>query len=223
MIQEVFDFHKTEKLSWNDFINSEENGDAIRCLMQWPRWDSNGIVIYGNAGVGKTHLANLWAQTAGAVYVIKQSLDHDPRTLFDADCNFIIDNFENFLTEKNNPWIFHFFNIAAEKKRSFMLLSRSRPFAWQIELKDLRSRLLTLPAINILDPQDELLFKIAKKLARDLEITVGDDALKYLINVVDRSAPSVSAALRILDKMALQMRKNITTSFVKRYIAGVTG
>ncbi|MDR1361610.1 MAG: hypothetical protein LBJ16_00140 [Holosporaceae bacterium] len=218
MLQEVFDFPKTTGLSWNDFVDSEENMDALRYLMQWPQWNTSGLVIYGNSGVGKTHLAGLWAQTAGATFLLKPNLDYDPRTIFDANCNFVIDDFDAFLAEKKDSWIFHFFNIAVEKKRSFLLLSRSNPSLWRIELQDLRSRLLTLVAINMRDPQDELLFKIAQKLSRDLEITVSDDAIRCLINLVERNVSAVSAALRILDKMALRMQKNITVQFVKRCV-----
>ncbi|GHT97488.1 chromosomal replication initiator protein DnaA [Alphaproteobacteria bacterium] len=219
MIQEVFGFHKIENLSWSDFVDSSENSDAIKHLMQWPAWNTSGLIIYGESGVGKTHIANLWAQTANAIYVLKQSLNQNPRTLFETECNFIIDNFDDFLEAKNYDWIFHFFNISKEKSRYFLLLSRTHPSMWKVGLNDLRSRLFTLPAINIKNPDDELLLKIAKKLSKDLEIMVSDDTLRYIIHIVDRNVTSVSNTLKILDKIALQKQKSITIPFVKKYIA----
>ncbi|MDR2681750.1 MAG: hypothetical protein LBB29_01735, partial [Holosporaceae bacterium] len=210
MTQEVFGFHRGENLSWHDFVDSDENRDAIKCLVRWPDWNANGIIIYGEAGVGKTHIANLWAQTANAVYVLRHSLNRNPRTLFEADCNFIIDNFDDFLHFKNHEWMFHFFNISREKNRYFLLLSRTHPSLWRIALDDLRSRLFTLPAIHMKNPEDELLFKIAKKLSKDLGIVIADETVRYLIHIVDRSVSSIAKTLRILDKIALQNQRAIT-------------
>jgi chromosomal replication initiation ATPase DnaA len=218
MIQEVFGFHKIENLDWNDFVESEENHDAIRCLTCWPLWNSCGIVLYGESGVGKTHIANLWAQTANAVYVLKPSLNNDPRILFDSPCNFVIDNFDSFLTAGNYDWMFHFFNISKEKNRYFLLISRISPSLWKIGLEDLRSRLLTLPAIGIKNPGDELLMKIAKKLANDFGTPVSDGALRYILNFIDRDVVSISNTLKTLDKLALQMQKSITIPFIRRVL-----
>lgn len=223
MIQETFGFHKTESLDWNDFIESEENCEAIKCLTLWPSsWNSNGIILYGESGVGKTHIANLWAQTANAVYVLKPSLNNDPRILFEAECNFVIDNFDDFLSTGNCDWIFHFFNIAKEKNRYFLLVSRFHPSLWKIELNDLRSRLFTLPAINIKNPGDDLLLKIAKKLSKDFEINIKNETLQYMMKFIDRNVITMSKTLKILDKLALQKQKTININFIRNYFINNT-
>ncbi|MDR2067456.1 MAG: hypothetical protein LBP41_00505 [Holosporaceae bacterium] len=218
--QEIFNFHKVENISWSDFIESSENYDAIACLMKWPAWTRNGVILFGGAGTGKTHLAALWAQTANAVYILNEALNHDPRDLFAADCNFVIDNFDNFLdlSYGRQDWIFHFFNIAHEKNRYFLILSKSNPISWDIELNDLKSRVLALSAVEIQNPGDELLFKIAKKIMRDLELTVPDEVLSHLLYVIDRNVASVAKVLRTLDKLSLQQKKSITLSFAKKYL-----
>ncbi|MDR1982306.1 MAG: hypothetical protein LBQ08_00710 [Holosporaceae bacterium] len=218
MQQEIFNFHKIERLDWNDFIESEENFDAISYLAQWPNWNDNGMIIHGAPGTGKTHLAALWAQTANAVYILNESLNHNPRDLFNTECNFVIDNFEDFLTFKKFDWMFHFFNIAREKDRFFLLLSRSHPSFLNIELKDLKSRLLTLPIVGISDPQDDLLLKISQKIANDLEIVVPDDVMMYILNIIDRKVSSIINVLRILDRLSLQQKKPISLPFVKNYL-----
>ena len=203
MIQETFGFHKIENLDWSDFIESEENHDAIKCLTLWPdSWNSNGVILYGESGVGKTHIANLWTQTSNSVYVLRPSLNNDPRVLFDTECNFVIDNFDDFLSIKNYNWMFHFFNIAKEKNRYFLLVSRSHPSLWKIELDDLRSRLFTLPTVNIKNPGDELLLKIAKKLSKDYGISIADETLRYMLNFIDRNVTTISGTLKTLDKLA---------------------
>lgn len=219
MIQEIFSFHQVENLDWNDFIESEENREAVACLSCWPKsWHSNGVIIYGAPKVGKTHIASLWAQTANAIYILKAAFSKNPRNLFDANCNFVIDNFDDLADIDINNWMFDFFNICREKNRFFLLISRTSPSMWNIKLKDLRSRLQTLPAINMRSPNDDLLLKIAKKLSKDFGISVTDETLSYILNHIRRDVPTLSATLRMFDKIAMQKQKSITIPFVRNYI-----
>ncbi|MDR1561291.1 MAG: hypothetical protein LBS23_02970 [Holosporaceae bacterium] len=223
MQQEIFSFYKTENLNWYDFIDSDENFEAITYLIKWPAWNSNGIIIFGESGVGKTHLAALWAQTANAVHILKEAVNHDPRDLFDADCNFVIDNFDNFLSVNENVcnWMFHFLNIANEKGRYFLILSRTSLNSISISLNDLKSRLLAIPSINVKNPSDELLFKIAQKIAKDLEIFVSNDVLLYILNNANRDVRSVTEILKTLDKLSLQRKKAISIAFVKQHLESI--
>jgi chromosomal replication initiation ATPase DnaA len=221
MQQEIFSFPKIETLDWSDFIESDENRRAILYLTKWPDWDSNGIIIHGESGTGKTHLAALWAQTANAAYILGESFNHNPRNLFDAECNFVIDNFDDSLNLRNYNWIFHFFNIAKEKNRFFLILSRSYPSLWSIGLEDLKSRLLALPAVNIDFPKDRLLLKISQKIAKDLGVYVSDDVLTYILNIVDRNVSTMDNVLRILDKLSIQRKKPLSLTFVKNYLESI--
>ena len=216
--QEILSFPETQKLDWSSFIESSENHEAIKYLIKWPQWDSNGLINYGNSGVGKTHLVNLWQQTANAIFITEDLFQSDPRSLFSESKNFIFDNFDNFLKIEHFDWLFHFINIAHEKQRYFVLISKFPPFSWKINLKDLSSRLLVLPVVYIQNPGDELLLKIAKKLCKDLGISIHENTLQYILNRIDREVNSIAALLRILDKISLQNQKKITIQFIKNQI-----
>jgi chromosomal replication initiation ATPase DnaA len=218
MIQEVFGFLENRSFDWRDFIESNENHEAVSYLMKWPNWIGNGIIIFGDSGVGKTHLANLWKQTAGAEFVSKSSLSCYPRQQFNQNCHFVFDDFDEFLAENRDDWIFHFFNIAKEKKRFYILISQKHPSGWNIRLDDLRSRLFTLGVIRMKNPGYELLVKISQKISRDLGIKVSEETLRCMLNLVDRVVTTVSNVLATLNKLALQLQKDITTSFVKKYL-----
>jgi len=218
--QEVFSFHKIERLDWSDFIESDENRETVMYLAKWPNWNSNGIIVCGESGTGKTHLAALWAQTANAVYVLKESLNYSPRDLFDAECNFVIDNFDyHFLHPRNYDWIFHFLNIAEEKNRFFLILSRQHPTTWNIGLKDLSSRLQALPMVKIRTPEDDLLVKISQKIAGDLGITIPNNVIMYILKIIDRNVSSVAGVLSSLDKLSLQQKKSLSIPFVRGVLA----
>jgi chromosomal replication initiation ATPase DnaA len=115
-------------------------------------------------------------------------------------------------------WMLHFFNIAREKNRFFLLISRNHSSLWPIKLSDLRSRLFTLPTVNIKNPNDELLLKIGRKLSKDIGVIISDDALVYIMNFIDRNVTTLLNTLKILDKLALQKQKTINISFIKNYL-----
>lgn len=219
-VQEVFDFSKEESLDWDDFIESSENREALAYLTRWPNWNFNGLVIVGEHGVGKTHLASLWAQSANAVCVLKSCLNNDPRDLFDYThdnkCNFVFDNFQDFLIDQR--WLFDFYNIAREKQRSFIITDVIPPALWNISLKDLKSRLSLLPVVRISNHSDELLFKVTKKLAKDYDIEIADNVVEYILMVCQRDIPEISRVLKILDKLSLQQKKSLNLGFVRKYL-----
>lgn len=225
MIQEIFNFDQVERLDWSDFIESEENREAVSCLSCWPQsWNTNGVVIYGAQKVGKTHLASLWAQTANARYILSSGFFESPRALFSPNynsCNFVIDNFDSLLADQNrnnlDNWMFDFFNICREKNSFFLILSRSAPSLWNIRLRDLKSRLQTLPAIYIKQPNDSLLLKIGKKISKDFGIAISDETIDYIMEHVTRDVPTLSETLKKLDRIAMQKQKSINIPFVRKY------
>ena len=218
MQQEIFSFNKVEQLDWSHFIESDENREAIHYLIKWPQWINNGLVIYGDSGVGKTHLAHLWGQTANAVFIKEENFLSDPRNLFDSENNFIIDNFDVFLKTENFDWIFHFINIAKEKQRYFILISRYHSSLWKIDLHDLSSRIFTLPTVHIQNPGDELLALIAEKLCGDLEISIHKNTIQYILRRIDRSVSSIAGLLEILNKLSLQKHQKITIQFIQNHL-----
>ena len=218
MQQEILSFEKIEKLDWNNFVEGPENRDAITYLVKWPDWSNNGLIIHGNSGVGKTHLVTLWAQTANAVFISEKDMPSDPRSLFSDDANFVFDNFDNFLEAENFDWLFHFINIAREKQKFFVFVSRHQPSFWTITLNDLRSRILALPSVHIENPGDELLFKIAQKLCSDLGILIHENTINFILKRIDRQVNSVAKLLEILNKLSLQDQKKITIQFIQNHL-----
>ena len=49
-----------------DFLNFKANRAALALVQSWPEWALPTAVIWGPAGAGKTHLAHIWAERAGA-------------------------------------------------------------------------------------------------------------------------------------------------------------
>ena len=49
-----------------DFIVSVSNAQAVGALDAWPAWLGGALALVGPPGVGKTHLAEVWAKEVGA-------------------------------------------------------------------------------------------------------------------------------------------------------------
>jgi chromosomal replication initiation ATPase DnaA len=49
-----------------DFLVSDCNAAALGWIERWPDWPSHALVLHGPEGCGKSHLAHLWCERAGA-------------------------------------------------------------------------------------------------------------------------------------------------------------
>jgi len=56
----VVSFHR------EDFLESGSNAAALALVERWPDWPSYAAAIAGPHGSGKSHLASIWAEQAGA-------------------------------------------------------------------------------------------------------------------------------------------------------------
>jgi len=216
--QEVFDFHQPERLDWNDFVESDENRDVISYLKQWNSWKTNGLIICGASGVGKTHILTLWQQSAKATKIQMDDLNHNPRELFENQHNFAIDDIEFFLQPQNYNWFFDFFNILKEKQGVIVATSSTSPSIWDISLQDLKSRLLLIPVLKISTPGDNLLFHIIKKLAKDLGTEIADNCVQYILNNFPRDIQEIRNLINVLNKFSLEKKQAISLQFIKKHV-----
>ena len=64
--QLAFDLDPAENFSRDDFIRGAGNAAALDLLESWPNWPARTVAIVGPEGSGKSHLAAIWAEQAGA-------------------------------------------------------------------------------------------------------------------------------------------------------------
>jgi len=58
--QLALDFDHRPALGGDDFLVATPNAEAVRWLDAWPDWPGPALVIFGPAGSGKTHLAEVF-------------------------------------------------------------------------------------------------------------------------------------------------------------------
>ncbi|HEU4806375.1 MAG TPA: chromosomal replication initiator DnaA, partial [Nitrobacter sp.] len=64
--QLAFALPHAESLSRDDFLEGSANAAALSLIESWPEWPNRVMLLAGSEGCGKSHLATIWAEQAGA-------------------------------------------------------------------------------------------------------------------------------------------------------------
>ena len=200
-----------------DFLPAASNQEALDAVLRWPDWPSTACVLIGPPGSGKTHLAKIWAQRSGAVFLRGHELwePAEPlRRLGDAVAC-VVDAAEDLAQE---ALLFHLYNRIAERGGS-LLLTATRPVAgWALHLADLRSRLLTAWPLRIGSPDDRLLAAVLVKQLADRQLRVDAEVVGFLVNRMERSFAGARALVWALDRASLRARRPLTMALARQVL-----
>ena len=64
--QLAFALPHAESLTRDNFLEGPANAAALGLIESWPEWPSSSMWLAGAEGSGKSHLATVWAEAAGA-------------------------------------------------------------------------------------------------------------------------------------------------------------
>lgn len=82
-------------------------------------------------------------------------------------------------------------------------------------LPDLRSRLSSVPAVAVGEPDDALFMAVLVKLFSDRQLQVGEDVIRYMTTRMERSFDAARRAVKSIDSAALAARRGITVPLVR--------
>ena len=197
------------------FIESPSNWEALAWIMRWPEWPLKHIAVHGEAGCGKTHLAKIFQEKIGAYWVQKEDLQQTPDSILQKASTFIIDNYDEI---KNETWLFHFYNLTKEYQADVLYCGRHSPGQSLFTLPDLRSRIRSIHAITISQPEEELLQKIMQQRFRNAGVWLPRDFLDishYVLNRIERSYTALDKFIAITDEKMLQEQRPFSISLVR--------
>ena len=200
-----------ENLTRDDFLEGPANAVALALIDAWPEWPSRIMMLVGPEGSGKSHLAAIWAEVAGARSTTARALTpaNVPAAL--ATGALVMEDLRS--QDFDERALFHLLNLAREDGASVLITARLPPSAFDIELRDLRSRLRALPAVSLLPPDDVLFRALIVKSCADRQLTVDDAVVGYLANRIERSYAAVRDTVGLLDRDALRMGRPVTRAF----------
>jgi len=191
-----------------DFLAGPCNAAALALIERWPDWPDRLLVLAGREGSGKSHLAAIWADAAGARFLAARSLgEANLRGALSTGALVIEDLAGGVLDERA---LFHLINLAREEGAFVLVTAQSAPSGWTLRLPDLASRLRALPVVELGAPDDALLRAILVKLFADRQITVEASLLVYLTARMERSFAAARALVERLDREALRLHRPVT-------------
>lgn len=194
--------------SRDDLLESERLAAAVSLVDAWPSWPSPVVILTGPAGSGKSHLAQIYRDQAGAVDIVPQPgqgaserAAKMPVLIEDADR----DGFDEVE-------LFHIINAVRQHGTTLLITSRTFPPSWKVTLPDLASRLKAATVVEIGAPDELLLGQLIAKLFADRQLYIDDKIVSYMVQRMERSFAAAQVVVDRLDKLALSRRVKISRS-----------
>lgn len=203
-----------EDYSPESYFVSGANAEAYGLIERWPDWGSAyGLLIYGEEGCGKTHLAHLWQQRSDAAFVDAKAIGEKT---YGNGKHFILDGLEQ--VQQIEEAFFHFLNHIQQQKGYLLCTSRVAPVDLPIRIRDVQSRIMGLLQVKVAAPDEALLASLMMKRFADRQLKVAPEVMQYAVNRIERSYRAVDAFIQKLDAHALETKREITIPLVREVL-----
>jgi chromosomal replication initiation ATPase DnaA len=197
-----------ESLSRDDFLEGPANASALSLIDGWPDWPNRIMLLAGPEGSGKSHLAAIWAEQAGARSTTAHALTAAAVPGALATGALVVEDLNPSGFDERA--LFHLMNLAREDQAFVLITARVPPAAFQVELRDLRSRLRAVPVVTLLPPDDQLFRALIVKFCADRQLSVDETVVSYLTTRIERSFAAARRAVELLDNEALRLGRPVT-------------
>jgi chromosomal replication initiation ATPase DnaA len=192
--QLVLNFPHEPQFPAADFLRAPSNEAACAWLAKAEDWPERRLVLWGQAGCGKTHLLRLWAERTGALVLPQGLIAAQP-----IGTPIAIDDAQDV---PEVP-LLHVLNAAREAGCPVLLTAGAPPARWPVRVPDLASRLRATTAVEIGSPEDSLLRSLLLRLIADRQLVVAPAVQEWLLLRLPRSPAVLREAVARLDRAAL--------------------
>ena len=206
--QLAFALPHAESLTRDNFLEGPANAAGLALIDSWPEWPNRIMLLVGPEGSGKSHLAAIWAEQAGARSTTAHALTAAAVPGALATGALVVEDLRS--SDFDDRALFHLMNLAREDGAFLLVTAREPPSAFQIELRDLRSRLRAIPAVSLLPPDDQLFRALIVKFCADRQLAVDETVVGYLATRIERSYAAARQAVELLDAEALRLGRPVS-------------
>lgn len=220
--QFAFDLPVTPAQGLDDFLVTPSNQVAMAIVNDWENWPSQKLVLAGETGTGKTHLAHVWAELSGAEIIRADRLG---TTVIEALAggSVVVEGVDRIAGDRAaETALFHLHNLVLAEGGWLMLTANDAPSRWGLSLPDLRSRMEATTLARLDPPDDMLLSAVLVKLFDDRQISVNANLVDYLVPRMERSLAAAAHVVQALDQVALSEQRPITRALAQR-VLGMAG
>lgn len=193
------------------FVVGDSNRAAFEAVDAWPRWPSPALVLVGPEGSGKSHLAALWMERAGAVRLAPAELAAADPTALAAGSVAVEDADRN---RAGDVALFHLLNAVASAGGHVLVTARRPPELWGSAVPDLVSRLRAAHRAMLVDADDTLLAGVIAKLFADRGLEADPAVMDFLVARMERSLAAAGATVAEIDAAALSGHRAVTRPLV---------
>jgi chromosomal replication initiation ATPase DnaA len=200
-----------------DFISAPSNEEARAWLGRTADWPGRRLALHGEAGCGKTHLLQLWAERHGALLLDGPNLRRLPElggspaiALDDADA------------APEEIVLLHLINLAGEMRRPLLLAARLPPARWPSPLPDLGSRLRATTAVGLRTAEDPLLRALLARLLSERQLILGENLQDWLLARLPRHPAALREVVARLDREALAAGGRVTRAMAAALVAAIS-
>ncbi|MFL1874688.1 hypothetical protein ACIKT0_05610 [Hansschlegelia beijingensis] len=183
-----------------DYLIGPANAAAHALVTSWPAWPDRLLLLIGEEGAGKSHLAEIWRSEAGATAAadagnaIALFLERPGRAVLLEDAD---------RTGADEDALFHLLNTARERGGDLLLTARSAPSPAWPSLPDLASRLRALPVARLEPPDEAMVKAVLVKMLDDRQLRVEADVVEFIARRSDRSIGAIRRVVAELDRESL--------------------
>lgn len=223
MEQLVFDLAPPEPPSFANFLPGR-NAEALAVLAGFAAGDATttGVLLWGAAGAGKTHLLRACV-AAAASRGLAATYFADPGTLAATDVDALgaraivaVDAIDTAGAEAQGR-LFTLFNRLQAEGGHLVGASRT-PLASLALREDLRTRLGWGLVHELVPLSDDDKPAALSAYAKRRGFAIPDDVIRYLLAHGRRDMPTLICALAALDRYSLSLRRPITVPVLREWL-----
>lgn len=202
-----FDWPMRVALGVGDFFVTPANERAFARIRAPEGWPEGKLALIGPPGSGKTHLARVFAEAAGAVTLAAADL---PETFAPPATRDVVVEDLTGLPKRAEETLFHLHNHLRHTGGRLLMTATRPPALWSISLPDLASRMQATDTVTIDDPDDALLEAVLMKHFNDRQLSPSPALVRYLAPRIERSFAAAARIVARLDAEAMAQGREIT-------------
>lgn len=213
-----FDLPRRPALGRDAFFVAPSNAVAMAMIEGWQGWAGRKLVLTGPKGAGKTHLAHVWAEMAGAQIIAATDLAAADVPTLAQGCVAVEDVPLIASDADAQTALFHLHNLTLAEGHAVLFTGEAAVNQWGLSLPDLTSRLEGTVTAALEPPHDTLLAAVLAKLFADRQLTPKPTLIPYLLTRMDRSFVAAMDIVDQLDAASLALKKPISRKLAARVL-----
>src|SRR6187455_359351 len=123
--QLAFALPHAESLTRDNFLEGPANAAGLALIDSWPEWPNRVMLLVGPEGSGKSHLAAIWAEQAGARSISAHALTAASVPGALATGALVVEDLKS--GDVDERALFHLMNLAREDEAFVLMTAREPP------------------------------------------------------------------------------------------------